>query len=95
MLGGGGCAAAATDSAPTFAPLESRISWDMCTSPLRMQRLPVAQPRSFSDSSSYLLLFSLSFLDLSVSNLAIAVAAAVRKSLVALASRNLFDNKST
>ncbi len=30
MIGGGGCAAAATDSAPTVAPLESRISRDMC-----------------------------------------------------------------
>jgi hypothetical protein len=51
-------------------------------SPFLIQRLPVSDPRSFSDSSSYILLFVMLFLAVSVSNLAIAVAAAIRKSLV-------------
>jgi hypothetical protein len=54
--------------------------------PLLMQRLPKAESRSFSDSSSRILLL-LSFIkSVSVSNLAIAVAAACCKHLVALAS---------
>ena len=54
--------------------------------PLLMRRLPIAQSRRFSDSSSHLLLL-LSFIpSASVSYLAIAVAAAFRKNLVASAS---------
>ena len=34
MFGGGGCAATATDFTPTVAPLESRISRDMCNTSL-------------------------------------------------------------
>ena len=54
--------------------------------PLLIRRLPIAQTRRFSDSSSHLLLL-LSFIpSASVSYLAIAVAAAFRKNLVASAS---------
>jgi len=55
-------------------------------SPLLLQRLQVAEPRSFSDSNRYLILFLLLFLAVSVSHLAISVADDVRKSLVVLAS---------
>jgi hypothetical protein len=54
--------------------------------PLLMQRLPVAEPRSFSDSSSRLLLILPFISTLSVINLAIAVAAAFCKNLAAVAS---------
>ena len=53
---------------------------------LLMQRLPVAEPRSFSDSSSRLLLILPFISTLSVTNLAIAVAAAFCKNLAAVAS---------
>jgi len=56
------------------------------TSPLFMQRLTIAEPRNFSDISSYLLLFLLFFLVVSDFNLAIAIAIDIRKSLVALGS---------
>ena len=54
--------------------------------PLLMQRLPIAEPRSFSDSSSRLLLTPPFISSLSIANLAIAVAAAFCKNLAALAS---------
>ena len=62
MRGGGG-GDVAVASAPIVAPFESP---DICEtppeiSPLLMQRLPVVEPRSFSDSSSYQLLFFLVF----------------------------------
>ncbi len=55
-------------------------------SPLLMQQLLVAELRSFSDSSSSLQLLHLFVPALSVSNLAIAIAASSRKSLGALVS---------
>ena len=56
------------------------------TLPLIMQRLPIAEPRSFSDSSSRLLLILRFISSLSVANLAIAVAAAFCQNLASLAS---------
>jgi hypothetical protein len=54
--------------------------------PLCIHRLLIAEPHSFSDSSRYLLLFVTFVATVTVSNLAIAAAAAFRKSLVALPS---------
>ncbi len=54
--------------------------------PLLMRRLPISQSRRFSDSSSHLLLLLSLIPSSSVSYLAIAVAAAFRKNLVASAS---------
>ena len=54
--------------------------------PLLMQRLRIAESRRFSDNSSHILLLLLIFPSVSVSNLAIAVAVAFCKNLVALAS---------
>ncbi len=48
---------------------------------LFMHRLPIAELRSFSDSSSNLLMFVPYVATVSVSNLAIALAAPFRKSL--------------
>jgi hypothetical protein len=59
--------------------------------PLLMQRLPIAESRRFSDSSSHILLLLLNFPSVSVSNLAIAVAVAFYKNLVALASTRPLD----
>ena len=68
------------DAAALAAPVAPQVP------PLLMRRLPIAQSRRFSDSSSHLLLL-LSFIpSASVSYLAIAVAAAFRKNLVASAS---------
>ncbi len=58
---------------------------------LRMQRLPIAESRSFSDSNSRLLLLLPLFPSVTVSNLAIVVAIAFCKNLVALASTRPLD----
>jgi len=50
-----------------------------------MHRLPIAEPRSFSDSNRYLIFFLLVVLAVLFSHLAIAVGADVHKSLVVLA----------
>jgi hypothetical protein len=73
----GGCGGVAAAPAAPVAPENL---------PLLMQRLPIAEPRSFSDSSSRLLLTLPFISSLSVANLAIAVAAASYKNLAALAS---------
>ncbi len=71
--GGDGAAALADHVAPEIPPLH-------------MQLLPKAESRSFSDSSSRILLL-LSFIkSISVSNVAIAVSVAFCKHLVALVS---------
>jgi hypothetical protein len=54
--------------------------------PLLMQLLPIAEPHSFSDSSSRLLLLLQFISSVSVSNLAIAVATVFCNNLEALAS---------
>ncbi len=54
--------------------------------PLLMQRLPIAEPRNFSDSNSRLLLILPFISTLSVANLSIEVATAFCKNLTALAS---------
>ena len=54
--------------------------------PFQMQRLPIAESRSFSDTSSRFLLLLTIFPSVSVSNLAIAVAVTFCKNPVALAS---------
>ncbi len=59
--------------------------------PLLMQRLPIAESRRFSNSSSHFLLLLLIFPSVSVSNLAIGVAVAFCKNLVALASTRPLD----
>ena len=71
----GGCGGAA---AVLAAPVAPEIP------PLLMQRLPIAEPRSFSDNSSRLLLILPFISSLSIANLAIAVAAAFCNKLVAL-----------
>jgi len=58
-------------------------------SPLLVHRLPTGVPRSFSDSSSSLLLLLPFISSVIVSNLAITVADAFCKNLVALASTRL------
>ena len=74
ICGGGGCA---TAHAALVAPE---------IPPILMQRLSKAESRSFSDTSSRILLL-LSFIKFaSVSSLAIALATAFCKHLVALAS---------
>ncbi len=65
---GGGAAAPAAPVAPEILPL-------------LMQRLPIAEPRSFSDSSSRLPLIRPFIASLSVANLAIAVATSFCKNL--------------
>ena len=70
---GGGAAAPATPVPPEIPPLF-------------MQRLPKAESRSFSDGSSRILLLLSFITSVLVSNLAIAVATAFCKHLVALAS---------
>ena len=74
MRGGGGGGVA---SAPT-SPLKTRISWDPCNT-----SRDLAAPLAIA-VAIYHCLFC--FLAVSVSNLAIAVKADVRKSLVALGS---------
>ena len=76
MIAGAGAAAAPSPS----APIESR---NTSRDPAALNSL---NPRSFSDSSSYLLLLVMYVATATVSNLAIAVAAAFRKSLIALPS---------
>ncbi len=67
--------------------------------PLLKQRLPIAEPRSFSDSSSHLLLILPFISSLSIANLAIAVAVAFCKNLAALAStrpaRKIYGKRQT
>ncbi len=65
MRDGSTAAAAAATYAPTVAPFESRISRDFCNT-FRDLAAPYTtasscRARSFSDSSSYLLLFLLFF----------------------------------
>ena len=76
-MGIGGCGGVAAAPAAPYAPE---------IMPLLMQWLPIAEPRSFSDNSSRLLLILPFISSLSVANLAIAVAAAFCKNLVVLAS---------
>jgi len=59
--------------------------------PLCIHRLSIAEPRSFSDSNSYLLLFVTFVATLTISNLAISIADAFCKSLVVLPLRDLLD----
>ena len=63
----GGCGGVAAAPAALVAPE---------IPPLLMQRLPIAEPNGFSDSSSRLLLILPFISSLSFANLAIAVAAA-------------------
>ena len=76
MIVGAGAAAAPSPS----APIESR---NTSRDPAALNSL---NTRSFSDSSSYLLLFVTFVATVTVCSLAIAVAAAFRKSLIALPS---------
>jgi hypothetical protein len=76
MIAGGAAAAAPSPA----APIESR---NTSRDPAALNSL---KPRSFSDSSSYLLLLVTFVATATVSNLAIAVATAFRKSLIALPS---------
>jgi hypothetical protein len=79
ITGGGGVAA------PTLAaPLESATPPEI--PPLCIHRHSIAEPRTFSDSNRYLLLLVTFVATVTVSNLAIAIANAFRKSLVALPS---------
>ena len=71
----GGCGGVAAAPAAPAAPFAPEIL------PLLLQWLPIAEPRSFSDSKSHLLLILPFISSLSVSNLAIEVAVAFRKNL--------------
>ena len=73
---GGGGVLAPTLAAPAAPEIPS----------LLMQLLLIAEPRSFSDSSSLLLFLLLFIQSVPVSNVAIAVAFASCKNLVALSS---------
>ena len=83
LTGHGGDVAASTPVAPV-APLESRNSSRDPAAPYAPASNSNAH--SFSDSSSCLLLFVSFFATVAISNLAIAIAHAFRKSLVALPS---------
>ncbi len=93
IIGGarGGAAIPAATAAHVDLLQTCNVSRDPAFPQLFMHRLSITELRSFSDSSSNLLLFVPFVATVSVSNLAVAVATAVHKSL----SVSIYETYST